>query len=52
VFIFFSYDYAPPESQDYHHAIAKDEKEAGELTETGFQYVTEIEGTKLFKKRK
>jgi hypothetical protein len=27
-------------------------KEATQLMETGFEYVTEIDGTKLFRKRK
>ncbi len=33
-------------------AVAKNIKEARQLVEAGFEYVTEIEGTKLFRKRK
>jgi len=37
---------------EYHCKTAKTVKEAQELIENGFQYVTEIDGTKLFRKRK
>jgi len=32
--------------------VAKTLKEAAELIEAGFEYVTDIDGCKLFKKRK
>jgi integrase len=38
------------ESDDYICKIAKNVKEASALIESGFEYVTEIEGVKLFKK--
>jgi len=37
---------------DWTSAIAKTVREARELVEKGFEYVTEIEGVKLFRKRK
>jgi integrase/recombinase XerD len=39
-------------SDEYHCKTAKTINEATQLIENGFQYVTEIDGTKLFKKRK
>jgi len=38
--------------EDYVCKIAKTIEEARQLIETGFEYVTEIEGVKLFRKRK
>jgi integrase len=41
------------ESQNYHHAIAKDEKEAGELTDNGWTYIpTTPQNVMMFRKRK
>jgi integrase len=41
------------ESQNYHHAIAKDEKEAGELIDNGWTYVlTTPQNIMMFRKRK
>ena len=41
------------ESQNYYHATAKDEKEAGELIDKGFSYVcTTPQGIMMFRKRK
>jgi integrase len=41
------------ESQSYNHAIARDEKEAGELIDKGFSYVcTTPQDIMLFRKRK
>ena len=40
------------EDDQYHSAIAKTLDEARQLIETGFEYVTEMDGTKLFRKRK
>ena len=41
------------ESQNYHHAIAKDEKEAGELIDNGWTYIlTTPQGVMMFRKRK
>jgi hypothetical protein len=40
---------SPAEVKAY---IAKNLKEACQLIESGFEYVTEIEGAKLFRKRK
>lgn len=37
---------------NYHCRVAKSIDEATELVENGFEYVTEIEGLKLFRKRK
>jgi hypothetical protein len=39
-------------SDDYHVKVAHDLKEACQLVETGFEYVTEMEGSKIFRKRK
>jgi integrase len=39
-------------SDEYHCKTAKTISEATQLIENGFEYVTEIDGTKLFKKRK
>ena len=38
--------------EEYTCKTAQTIEEAAQLIENGFQYVTEIEGTKLFKKRK
>jgi integrase len=38
--------------EDYMCKVAKTIKEATQLIENGFQYVTEMDGTKLFRKRK
>lgn len=41
------------ESQNYHHATAKDEKEAGELLDSGRTYIlTTPQGIMMFRKRK
>jgi len=40
------------ESEDYHSATAKTVEEAKKLIESGFEYVTDMEGLKLFRKRK
>jgi integrase len=40
------------ENDEYHCKTANNIKEATQLIENGFEYVTEIDGTKLFKKRK
>lgn len=40
------------ENVEYHCKTATNIKEATQLIETGFEYVTEIDGAKLFKKRK
>ena len=34
------------------HAVAKTVDDARKLIETGFKYVTEIDGVKIFRKRK
>jgi hypothetical protein len=39
-------------NDEYHCKTAKTINEATQLIENGFEYVTEIDGTKLFKKRK
>jgi integrase/recombinase XerD len=39
-------------TNEYYSATAKTIQEAQKLIETGFEYVTEIDGTKLFRKRK
>jgi integrase len=39
-------------NDEYHCKTAKTINEATQLTENGFEYVTEVDGTKLFKKRK
>ncbi len=38
--------------EEYVSAVAKDIKKARELIEAGFEYVTEMEGMKIFKRRK
>jgi len=40
------------ESDEYSSAVAKTLDEARKLVEAGFEYVTDIEGNKLFRKRK
>jgi len=40
------------ESDEYHCKTASNVKEATQLIENGFEYVTEMDGLKLFKKRK
>ena len=40
------------ESDDYHVRVARTLEEDKELLETGFEYVTEREGLKLYRKRK
>jgi len=40
------------ETDEYHSATATTIQDAQKLIETGFEYITEIDGTKLFKKRK
>jgi len=40
------------DDEDYYCKIAKTVEEARQLIETGFEYVTEFEGVKLFRKRK
>jgi site-specific recombinase XerC len=41
------------ESQNYHHAIARDEKEAGELIDNGWTYIlTTPQNVMMFRKRK
>ncbi|MCL6579838.1 MAG: tyrosine-type recombinase/integrase [Candidatus Bathyarchaeota archaeon] len=39
-------------NDEYHVKVAHDLKEACQLLETGFEYVTDMEGIKLFRKRK
>jgi integrase len=39
-------------NDEYHCKTATNVKEASQLIENGFEYVTEIDGTKLFRKRK
>jgi hypothetical protein len=39
-------------NDEYHCKAVKTINEATQLIENGFEYVTEIEGTKLFRKRK
>ena len=39
-------------NDEYHCKTAKTIKEATQLIENGFEYVTDIDGAKLFKKRK
>jgi len=39
--------------EDFNHATAKDDKEAGELIDSGFQFVcTTPQGIMMFRKRK
>ena len=41
------------ENQNYHHAIARDDKEAGELIDNGWQYIcTTPQNVMMFRKRK
>jgi hypothetical protein len=40
------------EEQDFISKVAKTEKDVCNLIETGFEYVTDFEGAKIFKKRK
>jgi len=40
------------ENEEYHSATAKTVEEAKQLIESGFEYVTEMENIKLFRKRK
>jgi hypothetical protein len=40
------------ENDEYTSAVAKTIDEARKLIESGFEYVTELDGVKLFKKRK
>jgi site-specific recombinase XerC len=41
------------ESQNYYHAVARDEKEAGELIDNGWTYIlTTPNGMMMFRKRK
>jgi hypothetical protein len=40
------------QSDEYSSATAKTIEEAQKLIESGFEYVTEIDGIKLFRKRK
>ncbi|PVX26885.1 MAG: hypothetical protein CW691_00090 [Candidatus Bathyarchaeum sp.] len=39
-------------NDDYHCSTAKNINEATHIIENGFEYVTEIDGIKLFRKRK
>ena len=39
-------------NDEYHCKVAATVKEASELIEAGFEYVTEIEGNRLFRKPK
>lgn len=40
------------ESDEFHSTTAKTVQDAQKLVEAGFEYVTEFEGAKVFKKRK
>jgi integrase len=40
------------ENDEFHSAVAKTIEEARKLIESGFEYVTELDGIKLFRKRK
>jgi len=40
------------ESDEYSSAVAKNLEEARNLIEAGFDYITDMESAKLFKKRK
>jgi integrase len=44
--------YTPFKEEEYHCKTAKTPEEAQKLIETGFEYVTEMDGLKLFRKRK
>jgi len=39
------------ESDEYHSATARTSEEAEQLIESGFEYVTKVEGVKLFRKQ-
>ncbi len=39
-------------NDEFHVKVAKSVQEAKQLLEVGFEYVTEMEGVKLFRKRK
>jgi len=39
-------------SQEYHSATATSVSEAAKLVEQGFDYATDVDGVKLFRKRK
>lgn len=39
-------------NDEYHVKVAHDLEEACALLETGFEYVTDMEGVKIFRKRK
>ena len=40
------------ESDEYHSAVAKTIEEARKLIEAGFEYVCDVDGVKLFRKRR
>jgi site-specific recombinase XerD len=40
------------DNEEYYSATAKTVEEAKKLIEQGFEYVTDLEGVKLFRKRK
>jgi hypothetical protein len=40
------------ETDEYHSAVAKTVEEACKLIEEGFEYVCDMDGVKLFRKRK
>jgi hypothetical protein len=40
------------ENDDYHVKVARTLEEACELVEAGFEYVTDMEGKKIFRKRR
>jgi len=40
------------ESDEYSSAVAKNLEDARKLVEAGFEYVTDIDGCKLFRRRK
>jgi integrase len=40
------------EGDEFHHAVAKTIEEAGKLVDTGFEFVCDFNGEKLFRKRK
>jgi len=40
------------ESDEYSSAIARSLEDARKLVEAGFEYITDMEGLKLFRKRK
>jgi hypothetical protein len=42
----------PHDGDDFHAKIARTEKEAIELIEAGFDFVCDMDGAKLFRKRK